>query len=414
MRIAYFDCFAGISGDMTIGALLDLGVDFYFLESELSKLNSTGYKLQCSKVARSGITATKFDVEVTPPSSLRQARSQRSKRHSKSEHHAHRPLGEIRRLIEGSALDARTKDLALEIFGRLGAAEAKIHNVPVEEVEFHEVGAIDSIVDIVGSAICFGRLKIDQVIASPVNLGAGFVECRHGKVPVPAPATAELLHGVPVFSAGPEVELTTPTGAAILSTMATRFARLPQFKIEAVGYGAGTRSFPEFPNALRVFIGEMPDAAEISSESDSRFVNVIEANIDDMNPQIYGYFLEKASATGALDVYVTPVQMKKNRPGQCITVICEPGKTDDLVKLFFAETTTIGLRIQLAQRRLLERSVDFVETRFGKVRVKTARVNGTILNRMPEYEDCRRIAEEQAVPLKEVLAEAAGILSRKS
>ncbi|HEX9154028.1 MAG TPA: nickel pincer cofactor biosynthesis protein LarC, partial [Nitrospira sp.] len=271
---------------------------------------------------------------------------------------------------------------------------------------FHEVGAVDSIVDIVGSAICFDWLGFQRIICSPINVGSGFVDCDHGKLPVPGPAVAELLKGIPVYSAGPEVELTTPTGAAIISTVTSEFRRMNEFQSTSVGYGAGSRELKDFPNVLRVYVGKEITVQDSAIASDPEIVNIIECNIDDMNPQIYGYFVEKALAAGALDVYITAVQMKKNRPGQCLSVICDPSKLDALARLVFAETTTIGLRIQKAHRRVLNRSQETIDTRFGQVRVKVARLNGSVLNAMPEFADCQRLAEENAIPLKEVLAEA--------
>jgi uncharacterized protein (TIGR00299 family) protein len=415
MKIAYLDCFSGISGDMVIGAFLDIGVDFHALEGELRKLDLRGFELRQSRVVRTGIAATKFDVVVgagTAPKGKSRSHHQADSRAGSAGHKhfhgeaTHRSLDEILRMINASTIDPTAKKLAGKIFDRLGNAEAKVHGIPVERVHFHEVGAVDSIIDIVGSAICFGWMGFEKVVASPVNVGAGFVDCEHGRMPVPGPATAELLKGIPVFSAGPEAELTTPTGAAILSTVASEYRRLKDFKITSVGYGAGSREFKELPNTLRILVGEEPAVGEISSIPGDETVSVIEANIDDMNPQIYGYFLEKALAAGALEVFVTPVQMKKSRPGQWLTVICEPGKVDALTQMIFAETTTIGVRIHACERRILKRSFESIDTTFGKVRVKISRLNGIVLNAAPEFDDCQRLAQDKAVPLKEVLAEA--------
>lgn len=421
MRIAYFDCFAGISGDMTIGALLEVGVDFHALSVELSKLGLRDYRLHESRVVRNGLAARKFDVAVlksndvarlTPHAkspgtvSKKGAKTAADARKKSAHPHSHRSLREIVEIIETSSLRAGAKDIARRIFERLGAAEAKVHDVPLEEVHFHEVGAVDSIIDVVGSAICFDWLAVDQIIASPINVGAGFVDCDHGRFPVPGPATAELLKGIPIYSEGPEVELATPTGAAIISTVASGFRRLREFQSTSIGYGAGRREIEGFPNVLRVMVGEGPAAQDSTSGGAAEMVKIIEANIDDMNPQIYGYFLEKALSLGALDVYLTPVQMKKNRPGHCLTVMCEPTKEVALTRLIFAETTTIGLRVHGAQRRVLDRSMDTIETRFGRVRVKIARLNGSVLNVGPEFDDCQRLAQEKGIPLKEILAEA--------
>ncbi|MDD5543400.1 MAG: nickel pincer cofactor biosynthesis protein LarC [Acidobacteriia bacterium] len=403
MKIAYFDCFAGISGDMTIGAMLDLGVDLRALEAELKKLNVPGYQLQQSKVMRSGISATKFDVEIH---SAKEAASKTPAGLHHSHDHEHRPLSAIVELIDRSGITESAKTLSRKIFERLGAAEAKVHQVPIEEVHFHEVGAVDSIIDIVGSAIGLDWLNFEKVICSPINLGSGSVECDHGKYPVPGPATAELLKGIPVYSDGPTCELTTPTGAAIISTIASEFGRLRSFEIEKIGYGAGSRSFDEFPNTLRLLVGKESAESGIGEGANLEKVTVIEANIDDMSPQIYGYFVEKALAAGALEVFITAVQMKKNRPGQLLTVLCDASHLEVLTHLVFRETTTIGLRVREEQRRTLNRSVESVETSFGRVRVKVARLNGSVLNIMPEFEDCRRLAEQHEVPLKDVLADA--------
>lgn len=421
MTVAYFDCFAGISGDMTIGALLGAGVSFQELKAELFKLKLKDYELESSRVLRNGISATRFDVRIVGPGRTSSGEKPGGSRraHLKREHpgvraphghlrgeHAHRSLDEILGMIETSKLSSGAKSLSQQIFRRLGEAEAKVHDLPIQEVHFHEVGAVDSIVDIVGSAICFDWLGFRRIICSPINVGSGFVDCDHGKLPVPGPAVAELLKGIPVYSAGPEVELTTPTGAAIISTVASEFRRMKEFQSTSVGYGAGSRDVKGFPNVLRVYVGKEITGQDRAIESDPEIVNIIECNIDDMNPQIYGYFVEKALAAGALDVYITAVQMKKNRPGQCLSVICDPSRLDALARLVFAETTTIGLRIQKAHRRVLNRSQETIETRFGQVRVKVARLNGSVLNAMPEFADCQRLAEENAIPLKEVLAEA--------
>jgi len=406
---------------MTVGALLEVGVDFHALSVELSKLGLRDYRLHESKVVRNGLAARKFDVAVLKSNdvarvahqaesqgsvSKKAARTPTDSRKGSAHQHRHRSLREIMEIIETSSLRAGAKNIARRIFERLGAAEAKVHDVPIEEVHFHEVGAVDSIVDIVGSAICFDWLGVDQIIASPINVGAGFVDCDHGRFPVPGPATAELLKGIPIYSEGPKVELATPTGAAIISTVASGFRRLREFQSTSIGYGAGTREIEGFPNVLRVMVGEEPTSHDSTSGGAAEIVQIIEANIDDMNPQIYGYFLEKALSLGALDVYLTPVQMKKNRPGHCLTVICEPAKEEVLTRLIFAETTTIGLRVHGANRRVLDRSMDTIETRFGKIRVKIARLNGSVLNVGPEFDDCQRLAQAKGIPLKEILAEA--------
>jgi len=386
MKIAYFDCFSGISGDMVLGALVDAGCEVGRLEAELRRVPLTGWKISAAKVDRGALTATKVTVETT-------------------EHHHHRSLQTILDLIDRSGLSPRVSDRARRIFQRLGEAEARVHDVPIEKIHFHEVGAVDAVVDIVGACIGFEILGVEEFACSALNLGAGKVETQHGALPVPAPATAELLRAAPVYSTGISRELVTPTGAAIVSSLASRFGPMPPMTVAAIGYGAGTAELAEQPNVLRLFVGE--SATREAGERWDDNVAVIEANLDDMNPQIYGYFVERALAAGALDVFATPVQMKKNRPGQLLTVLCEPAAVDRLVDLVFRETTTIGVRTYQARRRTLERESVPVETPLGVIRVKVSRLNGRILNAAPEYEDCQRVAAERGVPLKQVLAEAA-------
>lgn len=384
-KIAYFDCFSGISGDMTLGALVDAGADLARIEAELRKLPVKGWSLSAEKVKRGALAATL--VKVTT-----------------EETHHHRGLTKILDTIEKAGLAARAADRASQIFRRLGEAEARIHGTAIDQVHFHEVGALDSIVDIVGAAIGFDLLGIEEFACSAVNVGGGHTPSAHGPLPIPAPAAAEMLRGAPVYSSGIEKELTTPTGAAIVSTLCTQFGAMPAMTTNAVGYGAGSWELKEQANVLRLFVGE---AASKHARPGEHTVTVIETNLDDMNPQIYGYLAEQAFAVGALDVYSTPVQMKKNRPGQLLTLLCEPATADRLVDLLFRETTTLGVRTYEARRRVLERETVSVETPYGAVRMKLARMNGSVLNAAPEYEDCRRIASERRVPLKQVLADAA-------
>ncbi|HEV2183169.1 MAG TPA: nickel pincer cofactor biosynthesis protein LarC [Candidatus Acidoferrales bacterium] len=392
MNLAYFDCFSGISGDMVLGALVDAGVDLRELELELRKLNLEGWEISAEKVQRKAIRATKVNVET-------------------KESHHHRHLSPILKMIDQAALAPRAADRARKIFQRLGEAEAKVHNISIEKVHFHEVGAVDSIIDIVGSAIGFELLGIDGFACSIMDVGSGRVQTEHGLLPVPAPATAELLRDAPTFSSGIEKELVTPTGAAIATTLSTQYAQMPAMKLRAVGYGAGSADLPQQPNVLRLMIGEM--IGEIAGESADHGaahwdapIAVIEANLDDMSPQIYGYFAEQALAAGALDIFSTAVQMKKNRPGQLVTVLCEPSNLKPLIDLIFRETTTIGIRTHEVRRQTLARESVPVDTPLGTIRMKLSRLNGTVLNAAPEYEDCRRIATEQGLPLKEVLATA--------
>ncbi|MGH9792899.1 MAG: nickel pincer cofactor biosynthesis protein LarC [Candidatus Acidiferrales bacterium] len=384
-KIAYFDCFSGISGDMTLGALVDAGAGLARIEAELRKLRVKGWSLGAEKVKRGALAATL--VKVTT-----------------EETHHHRGLTKILDTIQKANLAPRAAERASRIFRRLGEAEARIHDTTIDDVHFHEVGALDSIVDIVGAAVGFDLLGIEEFACSAVNVGGGRTPSAHGPLPIPAPAAAEMLRGAPVYSSGIEKELTTPTGAAMVSTLCTRFGAMPAMTVSAVGYGAGSWELKEQANVLRLFVGESVSSHARPGE---QIVAVIETNLDDMNPQIYGYLAEQAFAAGALDVYSTPVQMKKNRPGQLLTLLCEPAAADRLVDLLFRETTTLGVRTYEARRRVLERETVSVETPYGAVRMKLARMNGSVLNAAPEYEDCRRIASERGVPLKQVLADAA-------
>jgi uncharacterized protein (TIGR00299 family) protein len=356
------------------------------LEAELRRLPLTGWKISAAKVRRGAVMATRMEVETT-------------------EHHHHRSLGAILQLIDQASLAPRAADRARRIFCRLGEAEARVHDVPIENVHFHEVGAVDAIVDIVGACIGFELLGVEKFSCSALNLGEGRVETQHGTLPVPAPATAELLRGAPAYSTGIQRELVTPTGAAIASTLASAFGALPPMTVAAIGYGAGAAELPGQPNVLRLFVGE--SAAQGAGEPWDDAIVVLEANLDDMNPQIYGYFVERALQAGALDVFATAVQMKKNRPGQLVTLLCEPAAVDRLTDLIFRETTTIGVRSYTARRRTLQRESIPVETPLGRIRMKVSRLNGHVLNVAPEYEDCQRVAAEHGVPLKQVLAEAA-------
>ncbi len=370
---------------MVLGALVDAGVDLRELELELRKLNLEGWEISAEKVQRKAIRATKVNVET-------------------KESHHHRHLSPILKMIDQAALAPRAADRARKIFQRLGEAEAKVHNISIEKVHFHEVGAVDSIIDIVGSAIGFELLGIDGFACSIMDVGSGRVQTEHGLLPVPAPATAELLRDAPTFSSGVEKELVTPTGAAIATTLSTHYAAMPAMTLKTVGYGAGSADLPQQPNVLRLMIGESAGSgAEAHWDAP---VEVIEANFDDMSPQIYGYFVEQALAAGALDIFSTAVQMKKNRPGQLVTLLCEPSNVKRLIDLIFRETTTIGIRTHEVRRQTLARESVPLETPLGTIRMKLSRLNGTVLNAAPEYEDCRRIATEQGLPLKEVFATA--------
>jgi uncharacterized protein (TIGR00299 family) protein len=384
MNLAYFDCFSGISGDMTLGALIDAGCDVAHLRKELQALQVPGWELSSEKVWKNGMAATFAKVKT-------------------EDQKKHRSLTDILEILKKSQLDSQVRDRASAIFQKLGEAEARVHDVPLEKIHFHEVGAVDAIVDIVGACIGFQALGIDKFACSPLNVGGGTAKMAHGVLPVPAPATANLLQGKPTYSNGVQRELVTPTGAAIVATLCDRFGPQPPMTVSAIGYGAGSADLEGQPNVLRIMIGESAEKAVPGYDEE---ISVIEANLDDMNPQIYGYFLEKALAAGALDVYTTPVQMKKNRPGTLLTVLCKPQDANALTSMIFAETTTFGVRTTRAQRRILPREHVSVSTTFGDVRIKLSRVNGRILHVSPEFDDCRKLAVEKNVPLQQVINEA--------
>jgi pyridinium-3,5-bisthiocarboxylic acid mononucleotide nickel chelatase len=428
MRIAYLECFSGISGDMFLGALVDAGVSPKLLEDTVAHLG-VGARLEISRVMRSGISATKVDVWIDGEKDMPReeywakqpevhAHSHTGHGHAGTEHahehahehshgthkhsHEHRALTEIRNIIAAAGISESARDKAVAIFEALGAAEAKIHNVPIEQVHFHEVGAADAIVDIVCAAVGAEALGVDKVVCSPLNVGGGSVKCAHGTFPVPAPATLELLKDAPVYSSGIQVELVTPTGAAIVKTLAQQFAGFPQMKVEKSAYGAGSREFSGYPNVLRLVIGEAASPAYATSET----ITVLEANLDDLNPQVFGYVMDRLLEEGALDVFGVPVQMKKSRPGMLLTVLCRQEDASKLTHLIFAETTTLGVRRREETRQALARRWQSVRTPWGEVRIKIASMNGSVTNYAPEYEDCRRIAAERQVPLKTVLQEA--------
>jgi hypothetical protein len=372
---------------MFIGALLDCGLAFEFLKSELTGLGVEGYELSLARVDRSGISAAKFDVHV------------HSEHHEHHHDHSHRHLSEIKRIISSSNLSDRVKERAQTIFQRIGEAEAKIHNLPIEKVHFHEVGAIDSIVDIVGACIALDALQIERIISSPLHVGSGTFKCAHGTYPVPGPATAELLKGVPVYSKDVEGELVTPTGAAIIATLAGSYGQMPMMKVEKVGYGAGARDYPKFPNVLRAIIGELEEDADQTPAA----VTVIEANLDDLSPQVFGHLMEKLLAAGALDIFYTPVQMKKNRPGVLLTLLGKPEDRERMCEIIFRETTTLGVRYRNEQREILRREHVTVETEYGAIRIKVARAqDGRVMSCSPEFDDCRAAAERHQAGLRDV------------
>ncbi|HEY1757369.1 MAG TPA: nickel pincer cofactor biosynthesis protein LarC [Bryobacteraceae bacterium] len=381
MKICYLDAFSGISGDMTVGALMDAGAPAADVLDALRSLE-TGARYEVEKTARRGLSASKFRVHLDPAPQK------------------HRHLSHILKMIDAAPLGARAKTNASAVFQKLGQAEAKVHGVPIEKVHFHEVGAADSIADIVGACVALDLMGVEEVHISAINVGSGTVETEHGTLPVPAPATATLLAGMPIYARGPTMELTTPTGAAIAATLASSFGPLPAMRITSIGHGAGDRDFPQHANVLRVLIGERNSAPEAT------LVSVIEANIDDSSPQVLGYALDRLMEAGALDVTLSPIQMKKNRPGSLLRVIAKPEDQERLTQVIFAETSTLGLRMYAAERRVEERRVELVETPWGEVRGKvTSPAAGTSVF-APEYEDCRAIAERTGTPLKQVLAAA--------
>lgn len=384
MKTLYFDCFAGASGDMILGAMVGAGVDPNALREQLSLLNVEGFKIGFESVDRSGLSATYARVETV-------------------HEHKHRHLSDIRRIIEASGVTDGAKDLSLRIFTRLAEAEARVHNEPIEKVHFHEVGALDAIVDVVGAAICFDLLKIERFVSSPLHVGSGMIDMAHGRFPVPPPAVTELLRGVPFYSGDVKGELLTPTGAAIITTVCSEYGPIPRIKTDRTGYGAGTREYENFPNVLRVLIGETE-----TNDAASERLWMLETNLDDASPQIVGHVMDRVFEAGALDCYFTAVQMKKNRPGVLLSVLCGPAEKEAVMKLLFTETTTLGIRSYEVERRALRRSVVQVETQYGPIFVKVAYLNGSVVNEMPEFEQCREAAIRANVPLK-VVEEAARV-----
>jgi len=377
MRTLYFDCFAGASGDMILGALVSAGVEPRTLIEQLELLGVGGWQIDFEKVDRSGISATYAKVQT-------------------AHEHAHRHLKDILKIIYDSRLDARVKDRAARIFSRLAEAEARVHNEPVEKIHFHEVGALDAIIDVCGSAIGFELLGIERFICSPLRVGSGMIDMAHGRFPIPPPAVVELLKGKPIYAGDIEGEFVTPTGAAIIASVCERFEAMPPMKIEATGYGAGARNPRGFPNALRVLVGETE--GEVIDEH----LLMIETNIDDMSPQLFGHVMDRAFELGALDCYLTQTQMKKNRPGILISILCRPSEREKFLQMLFAETTTIGARSYEVARRALARETIRVRTQFGEIDVKVARTDNGTVNAMPEFEQCRTAAQKAGVALREV------------
>jgi uncharacterized protein (TIGR00299 family) protein len=390
--ILYFDCFAGIAGDMVLGALLDAGLPLDKLEAALGSLSLPGSAVWAEPVLRSGIRAMKFRVHEG--GDRREAHH-----HGGAGSHGHRTLAEVVSLIEGSALSIDGKARATRLFRRLAEAEAAVHRMSVDEVLLHEVGSLDSIVDIVGAVFGIEFLEADVIMASPLNVGGGMVKTAHGVFPVPAPATLTLLAGVPIYSSGVDMELVTPTGALLVTEYASRFGPIPAMRVDRVGYGAGDRELPGSPNVLRLLVGEVGEVAR----GEERILS-IECEIDDMNPQIFGVVMDRLYGAGALEVFYTSVQMKKNRPGTLLTIIGRPEQREALSAIVFRETTTIGLRYQEMDRECLDRESVRLDTPVGPVRFKVARRQGEVVNAAPEFDDCARLAAERGLSVKEVQA----------
>jgi pyridinium-3,5-bisthiocarboxylic acid mononucleotide nickel chelatase len=379
MKVLCYDCFSGISGDMNLGAMIDLGIDKSFLTEELKKLKLRGWELIAERDQRHGIMGTKVTVKQTV------------------HEHTHRNLSDITEIISESSLSETVKKLSMEIFMKVANAEAVVHGIPVDEVHFHEVGAIDSIIDIVGAAICFNALNVEEVYVSVVELGGGLVKCDHGKLPVPAPATAEIIKGIPIRMGGVDFEATTPTGAAILAVLGTEFGSAATVRIEKTAYGVGHKDHPEIPNLLRVSLGEKAEASGSGHEA-----LLIESNIDDMNPEFYDYISERLFNAGASDVFYSQIIMKKGRPGIVLNVICESRLAATVKEIIFKESTTLGIRTFTFKKDTLTREFRKLKTIYGDVTVKHSFYEGKEVSAKPEYEECSRIASEKGIPVKEV------------
>jgi uncharacterized protein (TIGR00299 family) protein len=411
LKIAYFDCFSGISGDMTLGALVDAGVPPEVLTTGLMTLKlDAEFSLHFEKAVKHGITGTRAIVEVHPAHA--DAPHEHDHSHGHHHHHEHGPsrhLSDIFKLLDNSGLDPEVRDTAKNVFDRLAEAEAKVHNTTKANVHLHEVSGIDSIVDIVGSVIGLAHLEVDAVYASPLSLGRGFVRCAHGLMPVPVPGTMELLQGVPIQQTDIPKELVTPTGAALVTTLSQEYGVMPEMRLDRVGYGAGTRDLEQRPNLLRLCLGEKTansDSQITHHHAETDSVDIIETNVDDMSPEITGYVTTQLFANGALDVFLTPIFMKKGRPATQITVLCPTAHRDKLIELLLTETTTFGVRLSSADRVKLRRDFTQVETQWGTIQAKCGYLNGTLIKTIPEYEDCKRLAEQNNVPLRQVYAEA--------
>ncbi|MBN2168867.1 MAG: nickel pincer cofactor biosynthesis protein LarC [Actinobacteria bacterium] len=382
MKLAYFDCFSGISGDMVLGALIDLGLNQDMLNSALMSIDLEEFRLETREISSFGLRATKVDVMITDSTIVR-------------------TFNNIRDLIENSDLPGEVKSKSLEIFMRIARAEAVVHNKPIDQVHFHEVGAVDSIVDIVGAAYGMHYLEIDEVFSSPLPMGHGMIKSQHGSIPVPAPAVLEILEDVPTYGRGVPTEIVTPTGAAIIKSFAAGFGPAPPIILKKTGYGSGTKELG-FPNMLRILLGESIDLPSSGEE----LAYQVSTNIDDMNPEFYEYVMKKLFEKGAHDVWLTPIHMKKTRPGTVVTVLCAPKDVSKIKDILLQETSTFGLRTSMVTKKAVEREIIKVETRWGTVDVKVGKVSNQITNISPEFADCARIAEKEDVPIKEVFKEA--------
>jgi len=380
MKTAYLDCFSGISGDMFLGALLDAGLAFESLNEAITSLGIHGFKLESHRELRNGISGTKFNV------------------HLEKHEHAHRGLSQIQQIIEKSGLNENVKQKSIEIFRSLAEVEGRIHGISMEEVHFHEVGAVDSIVDIIGTVFALDSMGIERLDASPIPLGTGLLESSHGRIPIPAPATLALLKGIPVYDSGLNKEMVTPTGAALLKSLTDSFGSMPPMTIDGIGYGVGTRNLSDRPNLLRIMIGRE------SLDQDTDTIVILETNLDDCPPEWMGLLMEDLFEAGALDVVFSPIQMKKNRPGTQVQIIGQPQDKDILAETLFKGSTSIGIRFRYSQRKTLKRESINFDSPWGKLKVKKIRQPNGRWIIMPEYEECRRLAKEHRLPLKEIYA----------
>lgn len=397
MKTAYFDCFSGISGNMILGALLDAGLSFNVLKKQLSKLRIKNYKLQITKTKKNGIAASYFEVHAPHASEV----------HAPHAEHQHRSLTNIISLINKSKLSSSVKEKSIGIFTRLAKAEAKIHGVSVNKIHFHEVGAVDAIVDIVGAVCALEIMGIEEIYCSPLPVSRGYINCAHGILPVPAPATAELIKGIPVYGSRICGELVTPTGSAIITTLAKSFGDCPEMKIRSIGYGAGKIDLDQ-PNALRVLIGET------SENMNKETIYSVETNIDDMNPQIFEDVFESLFSNGALDVYMTSIIMKKGRPGILLTALCKEKDINTLSEIILRHTTSLGVRITKHSRIVADREIKTVKTKYGNMRFKIAKLSGKTVNIRPEYEYCKKASKKYGVPIKTIMAEIVGAVHEPS